>query len=95
MDYQDYYHMLGVTKTADDKEVKRVYQHLTRQYQRVYGGQPYGHNVNLHDLFSNGHVGRFSECFPQTFKNRYQDLWAKISRCVPTQRVGKQWHLYE
>lgn len=32
MDYKDYYKTLGVSKTADAKEIKKVYRQLARQY---------------------------------------------------------------
>jgi curved DNA-binding protein len=32
MEYKDYYKVLGVPKTADEKEIKRVYRKLARQY---------------------------------------------------------------
>lgn len=32
MEYKDYYKILGVNKTADDKEIKKAYRKLARQY---------------------------------------------------------------
>jgi curved DNA-binding protein len=32
MEYKDYYKVLGVKKTADDKEIKKAYRKLARQY---------------------------------------------------------------
>ncbi|MCP4362771.1 MAG: J domain-containing protein [Chloroflexi bacterium] len=32
MDYKDYYQILGVSKSADDKEIKRAYRRLARQH---------------------------------------------------------------
>jgi curved DNA-binding protein len=32
MDYKDYYKTLGVNKSADEKEIKRAYRRLARQY---------------------------------------------------------------
>jgi curved DNA-binding protein len=32
MEYKDYYKILGVDKTADQKEIKKVYRRLARQY---------------------------------------------------------------
>lgn len=32
MEYKDYYKILGVTKSADEKEIKRAYRRLARQY---------------------------------------------------------------
>lgn len=32
MDYKDYYRILGVKKAADEKEIKRAYRKLARQY---------------------------------------------------------------
>jgi len=32
MEYKNYYHILGVDKTADDKDIKKAYRRLARQY---------------------------------------------------------------
>ncbi len=32
MDYKDYYKILGVAKGADEKEIKKAYRKLARQY---------------------------------------------------------------
>lgn len=32
MDYKDYYQILGVPRTADEKEIKKAYRRLARQY---------------------------------------------------------------
>src|SRR5512140_1167356 len=32
MEYQDYYKVLGVEKTADEKEIKKAYRKLARQF---------------------------------------------------------------
>ncbi len=32
MEYKDYYKILGVSKDADDKAIKRAYRQLARQY---------------------------------------------------------------
>ena len=32
MDYKDYYKILGVSKNADDKEIKKAFRKLARQY---------------------------------------------------------------
>jgi DnaJ-class molecular chaperone len=32
MEYKDYYKLLGVEKTADQKEIKKVYRRLARQF---------------------------------------------------------------
>ena len=32
MDYKDYYKILGVERTADEKEIKKAYRRLARQY---------------------------------------------------------------
>lgn len=32
MDYKDYYHVLGVGRDADEKEIKRAFRRLARQY---------------------------------------------------------------
>ena len=32
MDYKDYYKILGVQRTADDKEIKKAFRKLARQY---------------------------------------------------------------
>ena len=32
MDYKDYYKILGVEKSADEKEIKKAYRRLARQY---------------------------------------------------------------
>ena len=32
MDYKDYYKTLGVEKSADEKEIKKAYRRLARQY---------------------------------------------------------------
>ena len=32
MEYKDYYKILGVSKTADEKEIKKAYRQLARQY---------------------------------------------------------------
>src|SRR5215468_9410384 len=32
MDYQDYYKILGVDKTADDKEIQKAFRKLARKY---------------------------------------------------------------
>jgi curved DNA-binding protein len=32
MEFKDYYQILGVDKQATDKEIKKAYRHLARQY---------------------------------------------------------------
>ena len=32
MEYKDYYKILGVERTADEKEIKKAYRRLARQY---------------------------------------------------------------
>ena len=32
VDYKDYYQILGVSRNADDKEIKKAYRRLARQY---------------------------------------------------------------
>ena len=32
MEYKDYYKTLGVDKNADEKEIKKAYRRLARQY---------------------------------------------------------------
>ena len=32
MDYKDYYKILGVERNADEKEIKKAYRRLARQY---------------------------------------------------------------
>src|SRR5689334_14512262 len=54
MDYQDYYKILGVDKSADDKEIQKAFRKLARKYHP---------DVNPNDKSAEKHFKEINEAY--------------------------------
>lgn len=103
MDYKDYYRILGVSKNADDKEIKKAYRKLAQQYhpdknpgdaaaERKFKEVSEAYTV-LSDAEKRSHYDRFGSQW-----NRYaqsggnaQDFWQQWARSSSGNAGGGQY----
>src|SRR5205807_3200455 len=78
MDYKDYYKILGVGKTADEKEIKSAYRKLARKYHP---------DVNPGDKSAEGKFKEISEAYEvlkdphkRAQYDRFGDQWKMYSQ---------------
>src|SRR5450759_139758 len=79
MEYKDYYKVLGVEKTADQKEMKKVYRRLERQLH---------HDVNPGDKVAESHFKEINEAYevlsdPEK-RRKYDELGQNYQRWQQT-----------
>ena len=91
MEYKDYYKILGVEKTADQKEIKKVYRRLARQFHP---------DVNPGDKAAESHFKEINEAYevlsdPEK-RRKYDELGQNYQRWQQTggQPSGFDWSQY-
>jgi curved DNA-binding protein len=91
MEYKDYYKILGVEKTADQKEIKKVYRRLARQFHP---------DVNPGDKAAESHFKEINEAYevlsdPEK-RRKYDELGQNYQRWQQTggQPSGFDWGQY-
>ena len=79
MEYRDYYDVLGVSKDADDKEIKRAFRKLAQQYHPDKNPGDPSAEAKFKDI--NEAYAVLSDPDKRSKYDRFGSQWEQYERC--------------